>query len=562
MANNMIALQARAPQTDILGGSIARNAQAINMMRQQDVAERQAATAAQQMQIAAAQEARAAAKAGQESTKAALDNEALLYAKHRRLAPAVVEGGAPVYAEWLLRVAEDSPAEAAIIKQALPIEKFDKDVFTRMMASMDDLFAARYGKAITKELIGPGGEMYGANISGIPGASYATPLPDISKPLTGGRTAPRGVTPPAAMPAPSEIPGGRLRATQGVNTRPEDLLSQGQPANRIPSGSPFSPISDTGAAQPDLGGIVQQMMQTGVVSQSNLQALRAAAGPDKEQQLAQLMRSSNIKIMPDEQQFGGMQSAVYRPGEGDASAAQVQYNPNDYVQVRVKSPMQSPETSIPGSAKVPISRVREEAQAGRKTPKEIYDEKRMEKRAEADADFLENIPKARENAQFLTNLVGQMIGDATVNSKGQIVVKPGGRAPKAGFEDVVGATWRPGARFISGTNAADFDALLKQVEGQQFLKAYETLKGTGQITEIEGQKATDAMSRMKRSVSEVEFVRAAREFLGIVQKGLDRLNQREATLNAPAMPAGKRRTPVQKGGPKELRFNPATGDFE
>lgn len=561
MANNMIALQARAPQTDILGGSIARNAQAINMMRQQDVAERQAATAAQQMQIAAAQEARAAAKAGQESTKATLDNEALLYAKHRRLAPAVIEGGAPVYAEWLLRVAEDSPEEAAMIKQALPIEKFDKDVFTRMMASMDDLFAARYGKAITKELIGPGGEMYGANISGIPGASYATPLPDISKPLTGGRTAPRGAAPPA-MPAPSEIPGGRLRATQGVNTRPEDLLSQGQPANRIPSGSPFSPISDTGAAQPDLGGIVQQMMQTGVVSQSNLQALRAAAGPDKEQQLAQLMRSSNIKIMPDEQQLGGMQSAVYHPGEGDASAAQVQYNPNDYAQVRVKSPMQSPETSIPGSAKVPIARVREEAQAGRKTPKEIYDEKRMEKRAEADADFLENIPKARENAQFLTNLVGQMIGDATVNSKGQIVVKPGGRAPKAGFEDVVGATWRPGARFFPGTNAADFDALLKQVEGQQFLKAYETLKGTGQITEIEGQKATDAMSRMKRSVSEVEFVRAAREFLGIVQKGLDRLNQREAALNAPAMPAGKRRTPVQKGGPKELRFNPATGDFE
>ncbi len=63
MANNMIALQARAPQTDILGGSIARNAQMINMMRQQDLAERQAATAAQQMQIAQAKEAREAALA-------------------------------------------------------------------------------------------------------------------------------------------------------------------------------------------------------------------------------------------------------------------------------------------------------------------------------------------------------------------------------------------------------------------------------------------------------------------------------------------------------------------
>lgn len=63
MANNMIALQARAPQTDILGGSIARNAQMINMMRQQDAADRQAAAAAQQMQIAQAKEAREAALA-------------------------------------------------------------------------------------------------------------------------------------------------------------------------------------------------------------------------------------------------------------------------------------------------------------------------------------------------------------------------------------------------------------------------------------------------------------------------------------------------------------------
>lgn len=63
MANNTIALQARAPQTDILGGSIQRNAQMINMMRQQDAAERQAATAAQQMQIAQAKEAREASLA-------------------------------------------------------------------------------------------------------------------------------------------------------------------------------------------------------------------------------------------------------------------------------------------------------------------------------------------------------------------------------------------------------------------------------------------------------------------------------------------------------------------
>ena len=154
-----------------------------------------------------------------------------------------------------------------------------------------------------------------------------------------------------------------------------------------------------------------------------------------------------------------------------------------------------------------------------------------------------------------------MIGDARLNKAGQIEIPRGGRAPHPGFEDVVGATWRPGARFISGTNAADFDAYLEQVEGGAFLEAYERLKGTGQITEAEGQKATRAITRMKRSVSEAEFVKAAREFQGIIQSALDRAAQREAKLKGIA-PAGPRRTPVQKGASKELRFNPATGDFE
>lgn len=77
MANQMIALGARAPQVNPLSGAIQQNAQMINMMRQQDAADRQAAAAAQQMQIAAAQEERAAAlakpqleKAGQEALSA------------------------------------------------------------------------------------------------------------------------------------------------------------------------------------------------------------------------------------------------------------------------------------------------------------------------------------------------------------------------------------------------------------------------------------------------------------------------------------------------------------
>ncbi len=61
MANQAIALQARAPQTDFMGRAVQQNAQMMNMMAQQAAAERQAAQAAQAMEIARAKEAREAA---------------------------------------------------------------------------------------------------------------------------------------------------------------------------------------------------------------------------------------------------------------------------------------------------------------------------------------------------------------------------------------------------------------------------------------------------------------------------------------------------------------------
>ena len=59
MANQMIALQVRPPQTPGLGAAISQNAQLMNMMTQQRAAQRQAEQAQQAMDINAAQEARA-----------------------------------------------------------------------------------------------------------------------------------------------------------------------------------------------------------------------------------------------------------------------------------------------------------------------------------------------------------------------------------------------------------------------------------------------------------------------------------------------------------------------
>lgn len=69
MANQSIALQARAPQSDPLGGAIRNNAQMINMMMQQQNAQRQNAIAEQTMQIQRAKEARETAMAAPQLEK-------------------------------------------------------------------------------------------------------------------------------------------------------------------------------------------------------------------------------------------------------------------------------------------------------------------------------------------------------------------------------------------------------------------------------------------------------------------------------------------------------------
>jgi hypothetical protein len=71
---------------------------------------------------------------------------------------------------------------------------------------------------------------------------------------------------------------------------------------------------------------------------------------------------------------------------------------------------------------------------------------------------------------------------------------------------------------VPGTDAADFKSRLDQLQGQQFLNAYNTLKGGGQITEVEGKKATDAMARLQTSQTEAEFKQSIDELKGVLER--------------------------------------------
>jgi hypothetical protein len=67
-----------------------------------------------------------------------------------------------------------------------------------------------------------------------------------------------------------------------------------------------------------------------------------------------------------------------------------------------------------------------------------------------------------------------------------------------------GATW--------GSDAAGYQAIHDQITGKQFMEAYKTLKGGGQITEVEGAKATSALARMNTAQSEKDYIAGMLEF--------------------------------------------------
>lgn len=153
-------------------------------------------------------------------------------------------------------------------------------------------------------------------------------------------------------------------------------------------------------------------------------------------------------------------------------------------------------------------------------------------KGEALAKAQSELPGAIERANEALNVIDQMVGKrAKADEKGNIV-DPGTK-PHPGFRGAVGAGL--GTRFIPGSDAASFEALYDQVTGGAFLQAYETLRGTGQITEIEGAKATSAITRMRLAQSEKDFVQAAREFQDVIRRGVDRARSKAGVSGAPSV---------------------------
>lgn len=90
-----------------------------------------------------------------------------------------------------------------------------------------------------------------------------------------------------------------------------------------------------------------------------------------------------------------------------------------------------------------------------------------------------------------------------------------------------------------GTKDVGFDAMAAQIKGKTFLEAFQSLKGAGQITEVEGQKATEAIARLDRAQSAEDYTAALTDLENVIRGGLAR-SQKQAggparTTSGPTM---------------------------
>lgn len=142
-------------------------------------------------------------------------------------------------------------------------------------------------------------------------------------------------------------------------------------------------------------------------------------------------------------------------------------------------------------------------------------------KAKATAQAQIDLPQAVANADYSLNVLDQMLNHP-------------------GLDAATGASSRADPRnFIPGTDAYNFNVLKDQVQGQTFLQAFQTLKGAGQITEIEGTKAQNAIARMNTAQSKEEFVKAVKEFKGVIEGGLKRAREKAGESAQTAQPAAQ-----------------------
>lgn len=152
---------------------------------------------------------------------------------------------------------------------------------------------------------------------------------------------------------------------------------------------------------------------------------------------------------------------------------------------------------------------------------------------EAAKDTAQGSTEGKAAGEAVSSLPADLMqADQTIKNIDQLLTSKG-------LDSIVGSVDQFRPSWTMGADGRDALTRLKQLQGGAFLQAYGLLKGGGQITEVEGGKAQDAMARMDRSLDEPHFRAALKDFRDAVEQGVAKMKERAkmASPSAPGDPA-------------------------
>ena len=212
------------------------------------------------------------------------------------------------------------------------------------------------------------------------------------------------------------------------------------------------------------------------------------------------------------------------------------------------APAAAPAAAVPavpgtaGTGQAPIPNTAVAAAGGAKTPAQMQAERQAAaaaakteatKTAENLVADREALPKIESSAQN------------TLTTLADVLSHPG-------FTDVIGVPniitgiWSP-----PGTDARNFKSKYEQLKGQQFLEAFNSLRGGGSITEVEGAKAEQAIAALRDpGISEEEFKRNAKILEDTIKRGVNKAREKvgqppKYDIGSQAAPENKANTPAR-----------------
>jgi hypothetical protein len=223
------------------------------------------------------------------------------------------------------------------------------------------------------------------------------------------------------------------------------------------------------------------------------------------------------------------QSNGLSTGQPQTGQRQLQTKPNIIVQNSNANPTNDPmiKQLLAKEAIVKQKTPRELLIEAKAIEQEIKSEAKKTGTQRSEAKF--NLPNVRHSAATMLKAIDGIVKPTMVKGSdgkmqfmrsdvGDFVANMATAHP--GFEQSVGRGKSYGGmtRYIpfieeplAGSEARDFWGRHSQVKGKVFMEAFKTLKGGGQITENEGDKATAALARLNASSSEKEYMLALME---------------------------------------------------